>query len=352
MTATPWVETAPSRLIAEPGLPTSVVVVGAAALERLLPEFDDWARHRRLPTTAGSSWLSGCLNASEHVEPWGVVSRDVEGRMVGLVLLLDEQVNGRVVTTLAGTDQGNRGVLTVETPEVAESAAVRVAEVLRDRIPLPQLLLGPLDSTDPSVHAFASALPSAQLVADDPIPVIRQDSTDCRDYLSQGMRRTLRKARNRLVRDQHEMTVHFTTSAPEIMAAIPLLEQCHRDRDHVHGRPSDLDEDRGRRLWHTRLRELSKTGDLELAVLQIDGQFAAHALGATDDSVYRVLEGRFVTEWARYSPGRLLEAAVLQRVIDDEAFTSLDWMTAVAPDKLLATNDADPMVLVHWVPQR
>jgi hypothetical protein len=60
-----------------------------------------------------------------------------------------------------------------------------------------------------------------------------------------------------------------------------------------------------------------------------------------------LLEGRFVTDWARYSPGRLLEVAVVERVLDDDLLTTFDWMTAVAPESLLGRNDADPMVLVQ-----
>jgi hypothetical protein len=212
------------------------------------------------------------------------------------------------------------------------------------------VLFGPLDANDASVHALAAALPGAQLMADAPIPVVRQDSDDVRDYLSHNMRRTLRKARNRLTADGCEVSVQYTRDAAEIALLLPEIEECHRARDHVHGRPSDLDDLRARRLWENRLRGLASRGRLELAVLRIDGEFAAHAVGALDAPVYRMLEGRFVTRWSRYAPGRLLEADVLQRVLDDPALTTLDWMTAVAPEKLLATNASDPMVLIHWVP--
>ena len=80
--------------------------------------------------------------------------------------------------------------------------------------------------------------------------------------------------------------------------------------------------------------------------------FAAYVLGIVDGPVYRLLEGRFDTGWARYSPGRLLEAAVVQRMLDDPALTTLDWMTSVASEALLATNDADPMVVLRMTSDR
>jgi len=161
------------------------------------------------------------------------------------------------------------------------------------------------------------------------------------------MRRTVRKATNRLNSDHRTGTIQFTAEAAQITNLLPQLEQCHRNRDHVHGLLSDLDDDQQRWLWQHRIHRLAKAGELELATLHINHKLAAYALGIADGPVYRVLEGRFDTEWARYSPGRLLEAAVAQRMLDDPALTTLDWMTAVAPEALLATNAADPMVIVR-----
>jgi hypothetical protein len=78
--------------------------------------------------------------------------------------------------------------------------------------------------------------------------------------------------------------------------------------------------------------------------LQIDGELAAYTLGVFDGRAYRLLEGRFISAWARYSPGRLLEAQVVARAFNEPAITTFDWMTSVAPETLLGRNDADQMV--------
>jgi hypothetical protein len=91
---------------------------------------------------------------------------------------------------------------------------------------------------------------------------------------------------------------------------------------------------------------------LELATLNIGESLAAYVLGVIDGDAYRLLEGRFGTEWARYSPGRLLEAAVVQRMLDDPSLATLDWMTSVASETLLATNASDPMVVVRMAGDR
>ncbi|HVQ19257.1 MAG TPA: GNAT family N-acetyltransferase [Actinomycetes bacterium] len=328
------------------------IVVGAASLNALREEFLDWSRSRRLPTTGTSSWLFPAIGADPQAKPWAAVARDAFGQLEAFVVLIDQEMDSQTVTCLAGTEQGNRGVLLVDTPELAEDLGRAVGQALGDRQVSHPVLLGPLSADDPRVHAFASALPRAQLIEADPIPVIRQVSPDARSYFSPGMRRTLRKARNRLTKDGRHTVIRYTRDAHEVSALIPQLEQCHRERDHAHGRASDLDDTRARLMWRHRIQELAADGHLELATMQIDEQFAAHALAAPDQPCYRVIEGRFVTEWARYAPGRLLEAAILQRVLDDEGFDSLDWMTAVAPEKLIATNDADRMLIVHVGPGR
>ena len=338
-----------------PALPTQQpvvveVVTDLHSTSTWSTRYERWAADRGLATTARAEWLLAGADVDDHTASWGVAAQRLDGELLGMLMLLDEPMNGQTMTTLAGSDQGHRAFVTLESPEVAERVAAVLGEELRGRLELTRLLLGPLDANDAAVHALAAALPGAHVMADAPIPVVRQDSGDVRDYLSHNMRRTLRKARNRLSADGRDVSVEYTRDAVEIARLLPQIEECHRARDHVHGRPSDLDDVRARLLWENRLRGLAERGRLELAVLRIDGDFAAHALGALDEPTYRVLEGRFVTHWSRYAPGRLLEAEVLQRVLDDPDMTTLDWMTAVAPEKLLATNGSDPMVLIHWVP--
>jgi hypothetical protein len=70
-------------------------------------------------------------------------------------------------------------------------------------------------------------------------------------------------------------------------------------------------------------------------------------LGILDRPVYRVLEGHLSTRWSRFAPGRVLEAAVLQRMLDDEDYDTFDWMTSIASDTLLASNARDSVVVVR-----
>jgi hypothetical protein len=210
------------------------------------------------------------------------------------------------------------------------------------------VILGPLPDGSAVVHAFAAGLSGSTEDAAAPIPVIRRAAGIAPDdFMAAGMRRSLRKASNRLAADGRNVQTRFTTDASEIVELVPHLERVHRQRDHMHGRISDLDDAVRHRAWRHRIRNLIDVGLLELAVVEIDEDLAAYTLGVVDGSDYRLLEGRFVTRWARYSPGRLLELAVVERVLADPTITTFDWMTAVAPESLLGQNDTDPMVLVQ-----
>ena len=93
------------------------------------------------------------------------------------------------------------------------------------------------------------------------------------------------------------------------------------------------------------MRRLLEHRSLELATLVVDGELAAYVLGIPDGGWYRVLDGRIDDALARYAPGRLLEAAVVERALA-RGDRGVDWMTSIAPEALLAANSAHPVVAV------
>ncbi len=330
-------------------VPVSTEVVrGFDDLVLLADELDELAVVCRAPMTARSTWVFATLSLEPDREPWGVVVRDDEQRLVAAALLVDSAGAGADLVRLAGSGSGHRGALLADGPLAADRLGRALADALVTRTHSFRLSLGPVDASSEPVLALTHALPGSQAAVVDPIPVVRRaDSAVATDYLSDGMRRTLRKSANRVSRDGHVLTVAVTSDRARIMRVLPMLEECHRDRDHARGRDSDLDDTAARLLWHARLRALADAGALELATAQIDGQLAAYVLAIPDAPVYRVLEGHLVTRWSRYAPGRVLESAVLQRMLDDPAYETFDWMTSIASETLLATNDHDPVVVVR-----
>jgi hypothetical protein len=324
-------------------------VYGRHALAAVAGDLGALAVSCDAPMTARPAWSLTLSEATPLLRPWAVLARDTAGVLVGAVLLVDHIQDPRaVLTTLAGTDGGHRGAILTSDTTVALTLGDAVRNVLDAQSSPSTAVLGPLPAGSPVVHAFSAGLSGSTQDAAAAVPVIRRDAgTDPDDYLASGMRRSLRKAHNRLAADGRSVQTRFTNDADEILSQLSELEQVHRQRDHVHGRISDLDDAVRHRAWRQRVQNLTDLGLLELAILHIDGDLAAYTLGVVDGCAYRLLEGRFVTGWARYSPGRLLEVAVVERVLADDELTTFDWMTAVAPESLLGQNSSDPMVLVQ-----
>jgi Acetyltransferase (GNAT) domain len=327
---------------------TTDVVHGFDDLVLLADELDELSIACAAPMTARSAWVFATLSMEPDRDPWGVLVRGESDRLVGAALLVDTFGAGHDLVRLAGSGSGHRGALLADSPAASDALGRALAGALVKRTRSFRLSLGPVDVSSEPVAALTEALPGSVAASVDPIPVVRRDGSDqAADYLTDGMRRTLRKSANRLTKDGHVLSVAFTKDRARIGRVLPMLEECHRDRDHARGRDSDLDDTTARLLWHARLRALADAGVLELATAQIDGQLAAYVLAILDTPVYRVLEGHLVTRWSRYAPGRVLESAVLQRMLDDRSYETFDWMTSIASDTLLATNDHDPVVVVR-----
>jgi Acetyltransferase (GNAT) domain len=336
-------------IVARPSHATIETAYGRRALASLYGELETLAVECDAPLTARPGWSLAMSDASPMLRPWAVLARDAAGLLVGAAVLLDYIHDPRaVLTTLAGTDGGHRGAILTTDPTVARALGGAVRWAANESSSHATLVLGPLPASSAVVHAFTAGMSGARADITAALPVIRREAACAADpYLSSGMTRTLRKAANRLDADGMIADIRFTTDAAEIHGLLPRLEQVYRHRDHMHGRISSLDDDVRHQAWRHRVWNLTDVGLLELAMLEIDGQLAAYTLGVVDGSAYRLLEGRFVTAFARYSPGRLLEAAVVDHVLTNDTLTTFDWMTAVAPESLLGQNGSDPMVLVQ-----
>lgn len=295
------------------------------------------------PVTARWPWLSASvLRPAPDEQPW-LVSVTAGNRLVAAAVLLDD-VSGAVRrTSLAGTAEDHRGALLALDDQSAAQLGAALAGALMGE--LREFSVGPVRQ-GPAVTTLLEGLPIGLVVTEVFVPVVRTiDNLPV--GMSHGTARTLRKAANRMVADGMHAEISFTADSPEITAMMPLLESISSGRDHACGRPSPLDDRYRRRLWQRRILALARTGVLRLATVRFDGDLAAYVLGIDDGSAYRVLEGRYVARWARYAPGRVLEAAVLDAVAAADRFAMLDWMTAVAPETLLAANDVDSLLVIH-----
>jgi hypothetical protein len=315
------------------GLRTEAVV-GTRAVLACLPEIERLAVALRVPVTARTGWIRAQLDAAPRPAAWfaGVLGDD-DTLLAAAVVLEDDVLGAR----LAGGGDGHRTAVVAVDEQAAMLLGRRVAEVA-DRRGHDGVVAERLQD-DVVARAFATGA-GARVSPAPVVPLLTRDAGSALvAYLSHGTRKTLRKARNRLVADGRRGEVVFTARDAEVVAAFPELERIYRASDERHGVTSLLDTPEGVAAWRARLRRLLDQRCLELATLVVDGRLAAYVLGVPDGDWYRVLDGRIDEALARYAPGRLLEAAVLERALA-RGVRGVDWMTSVAPESLLVANGA------------
>jgi hypothetical protein len=295
------------------------------------------------PVTARWPWASVCVvDPLPGHTPW-LLALQLHDDLVGAAMLVDDHTGSVRRTTLAGTAEGHRGALLAVNDTVAVGLGAALGDALMTQ--LREFTVGPV-RPGAAVDALVEHLPVGLVVDDAAVPVVRK-SAALGSGMSRGMVRTLRKAQNRMAADQIRSEIVVSDDRHVITGMLPLLESISRDRDYAGGRPSPLDDLDLRRRWERRVRALAGERALRLATLLLDGELAAYLFGIVDGTTYRVLEGRYVATWARYAPGRVLEAAVLDDVMSSAQFETFDWMTTIAPESLLATNDVDPYIVIR-----
>jgi hypothetical protein len=186
---------------------------------------------------------------------------------------------------------------------------------------------------------LAGQLPGGRAVPAPPVPgiVFGRDEVP----LAPGIRSGLDRSGRRIRRHALTETIRFDRDPARLARLRDEIEAVHLARDHDAGRVSDLDDRAGLAFWRSVYEGHAARGELEVATLRLDGHLAAYVIALVDSPVYRVFDGRFASKWRLYAPGRRLEAAVVKHARRG-AFLGLDWMSSVAPEKLVASTQADP----------
>lgn len=289
--------------------------------------------------TTSAGWLRATCAAADPDQVWAVIVRDHQRRLCGAVVVLDRFDGDHFVVTLADAHLGFRGSILATDVRAAALLGYGLRRQLQYRGAPSVVVLGPVASDTVGLPDFCANLGDAELAEDDPIPLlVRSGSAEAGDYLSSSMRRTLRKARNRLASDGRTAQIEFTGRAEVVRASVPVLLRLHVRRDHSRGIASSLDDPTDAAIWASRLLGMVGPGGLELGTLRIDDELAAYVLTVRTGETLNVLEGVLDPDWLRYAPGRMLETALLQRMLDDPTLTVLDWTSPLAPESLLAAN--------------
>lgn len=321
------------------------VLTGRAVLETLAEPLDDLVLATQGPVTARSAWLRSWAAVHGAFEPWAVVVHDRRsGALDAAAMLCRRELRGRVDVAPLGFGRNDRSRLPARDASAAELLADRLAVELSRLGAAWTLRVEQLPTGDPVASALVRRLPVAALVRGGDVPHVRTaggPGVVAEDHLARGMRKALRKARNRQIADGQEFSIERQTTPAAVRASLDEVAVVHRQRDRAQGRASDLDTAEGERFWWALLLEHADRGEVEVTTLRSGTELIAYVLAFLDGASYRVFDGRFSTDWGRYSPGRMVETATLDRALEDPQFAVLDWMNSVASEKLVAVSGVE-----------
>ena len=247
----------------------------------------------------------------------------------------------RVAVAVASSQRTFAG-LPARDPASAKTLAKAIVSALNDVAEVWSLDLEQLPDHDPTLGFLNEELDNGQLLPELRVPrVVFSTAHNADEVLSKSKRKQLRRARNKIENDGLDMVISFDRGRAISAELLDEVEAVHVSRDRHARRNSDLDRPSEREFWRRVVEGGHDDWEIEIATLRFDGHLAAYAVAILDEDVYRIYDGRMSTEWENYSPGRLVEAAALQRALADQRFQVLDWMSGIAAEKLLTTNFAE-----------
>ncbi|NND75328.1 MAG: GNAT family N-acetyltransferase [Ilumatobacter sp.] len=316
------------------------ILDGLESTRDVVPQLGSLHSELGVPVMARTRWMETWASVYEEWEPMTVLVRErTTGRVEAAALLAHKEdgFGGHDIVAM-----GHGTIACTRFPSRSERASKLLTKGIKDR--LSQfgkwtLHFQQLPEGDPVTKLLAQQLSNAEMTPDLWVPqVIFDDDSSLNDFLSRNMRRQIKKAWNRLATDGHRVEMKIARSEFEIMEVLPRIEEIHVERDHDTGRESDLDDPKVNELWKRLVLAHGASGQIEISTMLIDGEIAGFVIGIIDDDAYRVFDGHFNSEFHRYSPGRIIESAVLERAAVDARFRELDWMAGVAAEKILTSN--------------
>ncbi len=308
------------------------------ALRPLEPAIAALHRAAGTPVTARLSWWRSAVMADHGAVPV-VLSRPGPGGTLSaaaLIALRDQDGGPQITSGRPHSD--DLWEIAAVSAGARQTVLADLARFAREQGRSWQLTLTGLRDGDDAAW-LAGQLPAGRAVPVPPVPGI--DFTAGEMTFAPGILRGLDRAGRRI--GQHALTekIQFEREPARLATLRDEIEAVHLARDHDAGRVSDLDDSAGAAFWRSVYDRHAASGELEVATLRLDGHLAAYVIALVDPPAYRVFDGRFAPSWRLYSPGRRLEAAVVDHARRGP-FRVLDWMSSVAPEKLVASTCTEP----------
>ena len=321
------------------GTPARVTTVrGWCELRALERAVDALHQTAGLPVTARLAWWRAALMADRDTVPLLLAMPGPGGTLMAaaLVALRDQDGECRITSVRPHTDDvWDVAAVSPGARHTVLAGLVRYASRLSG--PWRLTLTGLRDGDEATW--LAGQLPDGRVVPAPPVPGIGFDRGEV--PLGPGIRSGLDRSGHRIRQHALTETIRFEREPGRLADMRDEIEAVHLARDHDAGRVSDLDDGAGVAFWRSVYDGHAARGELEVATLRLDGHLAAYVVALPDFPVYRVFDGRFAPKWRLYSPGRRLEVAVVEHA-RSRSFRELDWMSSVAPEKLVARTQDDP----------
>jgi hypothetical protein len=310
----------------------ATIVSGWRALSALEPAIETLQRAAGIPVTARVSWWRAALMADRGAVPVGLTLAGPGGTLTAAALVAFRNPDGSCQVTSGRPHSDDVWDVAAVSPGSRRAMLAELAGFARRLAGSWQLTLTGLRDGDDAAW-LAGQLPAGRAVPAPGVPGIafRHDEVT----FAPGIRRGLDRSGHRIGQHALSETIRFERDPARLAELRDEIEAVHRARDHDAGRVSDLDETAGIAFWRSVYDQHAARGELEVATLRLEGQLAAYVVALVDPPAYRVFDGRFAPAWRQYSPGRRLEAAVVEHA-RRRHFPALDWMSSIAPEKLVA----------------
>ena len=320
--------------------------VGIAEISAAAGEIEELDDQLHVPVMATWPWLEHwCETFTEWTPCMIGIRRKNGGRLVGCVFLARREYADETALVSMGSNSSLCTVMRAVDNDVSSALAEAIATFIAETPGAWSLDIEQVQEFDSTLLRLSEMLDGAHVLPEMRVPRVTFLADDRLDHvLSASMRKQLRRAESRIASDGLTSSITFDRGPTITRELIDEVEAVHISRDRFARRDSDLDRPNERAFWRAVVAGRQPDCDVEIGSLRIDGQLAAYVVALLDRRTYRVYDGRMDTRFADYSPGRLIEAAALDRALKDPRFTLLDWMSGVAAEKLLTSNTAEERV--------
>jgi CelD/BcsL family acetyltransferase involved in cellulose biosynthesis len=320
------------------------ITSGATALNDIGYELDALQREVGVPVTARRPWLNEWFRHTPNYSPL-VISIGTGARLSAAAALATRSIGPLVSVTDAGHGASDYQVFAARDGTAAFALADGISCALRALHRPWFLRVDQLPDADPVTSALVQLLPLAQTESGVGSPAaLVEPVRSLGAVMSKSARQSVRTSRRRVVDEGATLDFATTKNRKELQVLLAEVSELKRHRDfHARGR-SDMDVARNAGMWRDIIMTHAEQGEVELVTVRIRGDLAAYSIAFLDGRAYRVWDFRYHPGLGRYSPGRLLGHALLQRVLEDTGLNELDWMNGEEPYKMSMSTIVVPHV--------